>query len=105
MNDPVPLPAAPRVSFVVGRLFVLHTTPRSVTLAPPSDDTFPPAFAVVFVISVIGVVVTPGRSGAPGSPVGAVFVKICRLYLPMLTAAVPPDTTICVGPMFPKSDW
>jgi hypothetical protein len=60
VNAPVPVPLVVLLSAVVGSAEVLQQTPRAVTLAPPSEVTFPPPDAVVEVIDVIVAVVTVG---------------------------------------------
>ena len=59
---PVPVPPVSFVSAVVGFAEVLQHIPRSVTVAPPSDVTLPPAEAVVEVMEVAAVVVTNGTN-------------------------------------------
>jgi hypothetical protein len=62
VNDPVPPPLVVFVeSATVGPLEVLHTTPLTVTIPPPSEETLPPEIADVEFIELIGVVVTIGR--------------------------------------------
>ena len=62
-NDPVPVPSVVLVdSSTVGLALVLHTTPRAVTDAPPSDVTFPPPEAPVEVMEPAVVVVTEGAA-------------------------------------------
>ena len=63
MNIPVPLPSVVWLLAVVGFEEVFQQTPLTVTVAPPSDVTFPPLVAVVWVIFVTAVVVTVGRTG------------------------------------------
>jgi hypothetical protein len=48
------------VNEIVGFVLVDHTTPLFVMDDPPSDVMFPPALAVVEVISVTSMVVTTG---------------------------------------------
>ena len=50
------------MSAVVGPEEVDQQTPLAVTVAPPSEVTFPPLVAVVWVIFVTAVVVTVGRT-------------------------------------------
>ena len=58
---PPPVPSVVNVELaVVGFADVLQHTPRAVTVAPPSEVTFPPLVAVVEVIAVTTVVVTIG---------------------------------------------
>ena len=57
---PVPLPSVVLLSEVVGLADVLQQTPRAVTVAPPSDVTFPPLDALFVVIKETVVVVTVG---------------------------------------------
>ena len=57
----VPLPPTTLLFPTVGFSDMPYTTPRSVTSAPPSDVTFPPATAVVSVIWVTTLVVTTGK--------------------------------------------
>ncbi len=45
---------------MVGEEDVLQQTPLAVTVAPPSEVTFPPPVAVVWVMLVIELVVTVG---------------------------------------------
>ena len=57
---PVPVLSVVLLSDVVGLVDVLQHTPRVVTVAPPSDVTFPPLEAVEVVIDDDAVVVTVG---------------------------------------------
>jgi hypothetical protein len=50
-------------SAVVGFAAVLHTTPRAVSVPPPSSVTLPPALAAIELMPLAAVVVTTGRSG------------------------------------------
>ena len=59
-NTPVPVPSDVLVSAVVGWALVLQQTPLSVTTAPPSDVTFPPPVAELYVILVTREVVIVG---------------------------------------------
>jgi hypothetical protein len=61
---PVPLEVIPILLVIVGVCEVLHTTPRAVTAAPPSEVILPPVVAVVAVILVILFVVIVGIVGA-----------------------------------------
>ena len=54
---PVPLDVMPLLVSTVGFWEVLHTTPRAVTGAPPSEVMFPPLTAVVAVMLVTALVV------------------------------------------------
>lgn len=56
INTPVPVPSMVFEFAVVGFEDVFQQTPRIVTVAPPSDVTFPPLFAVLAVIPVAVVV-------------------------------------------------
>ena len=58
---PVPLPLVVWLFAVVGLDEVLQHTPLALTVAPPSDVTFPPLVAVVWVIEEMTVVVTVGK--------------------------------------------
>ena len=60
-NTPVPLPSVVWLSAVVGLELKLQQTPLAVTDAPPSEVTFPPLVAVVWVMFVTVVVVTVGK--------------------------------------------
>ena len=63
IKTPVPLPSVVWLSAVVGFGFVPQHTPRKITVAPPSDVTFPPLVAVVGHMFVTAVVVTVGSIG------------------------------------------
>ena len=54
---PVPLDVIPLLVSTVGFWLVLHTTPRAVTGAPPSEVMLPPLTADVAVMPVTPVVV------------------------------------------------
>ena len=58
----IPIPEAFEVVEldIVGPVVVLQQTPRAVTVAPPSEVTFPPEEAVDVVIADVEVVVTVG---------------------------------------------
>ena len=58
---PVPVPSLVLLLAVVGFWLVLQQTPRAVTVAPPSEVTFPPLVAVVWVIFEAAVVEITGR--------------------------------------------
>ena len=60
-NTPVPLPSVVWLSAIVGLELILQHTPLAVTVAPPSDVTFPPLVAVVVVMFVTVVVVKVGK--------------------------------------------
>jgi len=57
---PVPVPSEVLELVMVGFVEVLQQTPREVTIAPPSLDTFPPHDAVVVVMAEIAVVDSTG---------------------------------------------
>ena len=57
---PVPVPLATLLFAVVGLVEVCQTIPLSVTVAPPSEVTFPPKSAEAVVINACAVVVTVG---------------------------------------------
>ena len=57
---PVPVPSEVWLLLVVGLADVLQQTPRAVTVAPPSELTFPPLDALIDVKSDTAVVVTVG---------------------------------------------
>ena len=57
---PVPLPLVVLLLFIVGLGEVLQHTPRAVTVAPPSEVTFPPHTALFGVIEVTFAVVILG---------------------------------------------
>ena len=57
---PVPVPSEVFVFEIVGPVEVFQQTPRAVTVAPPSEVTFPPLVAVVVPTDVAFVVVTVG---------------------------------------------
>jgi hypothetical protein len=59
-KDPVPLPSVVKLLAVVGFDEVDQQTPRTVTVAPPSEVTLPPEVAEVCVIFEIEAVVTVG---------------------------------------------
>jgi hypothetical protein len=59
---PVPLPSVVVLLAVVGFCDVLQHTPRTVTVAPPDEVTFPPDVAPLDVMFVTVVVVTVGGS-------------------------------------------
>jgi hypothetical protein len=61
---PVPEPSAVLLFAVVGLGFRLQHTPRAVTLAPPSEDTFPPLVAVIRRMFEAAVVEIIGGTGA-----------------------------------------
>lgn len=61
-NTPVPAPSEVLASAIVGLTVILQHTPRSVTTAPPSPETFPPLVALVDVVAEIVVVVTIGTT-------------------------------------------
>jgi hypothetical protein len=61
LYDPVPLPDVFFAFEVVGFCYVLYTTPRSVTVYPPSEVTLPPTVAEVYETSVTDVVDTIGK--------------------------------------------
>ena len=58
--EPRPLPSLVAAFAKVGRGEVLYTTPRAVTVAPPSLVTLPPVIAEVPVMLLAGVVDTTG---------------------------------------------
>jgi len=60
-NTPVPYPSVVLLSAIVGLGVVLQQTPLAATVAPPSDVTFPPLSAVVWVMFVTVVVVKVGK--------------------------------------------
>ena len=65
VNGPLPLPSLVFVlRAVVGLGLVLQHTPRTLTLAPPSEVIFPPLEALFCVILLILDVVTVGTVGA-----------------------------------------
>jgi hypothetical protein len=55
---------------------VLQHTPLAVTVAPPSEITFPPLVAVVCVISVTGDVDTVGAVGVAAGSIAKVYVSL-----------------------------
>jgi hypothetical protein len=57
---PVPVPSVVLLLEVVGLAEVPQQTPLSMTVAPPSEVTFPPLVAVVDVVAVVVPVVTVG---------------------------------------------
>jgi hypothetical protein len=57
---PLPFPSKVLLLEIFGLGEVLQQTPLSVTVAPPSDVTFPPLVAVVWVVLEIEEVVTVG---------------------------------------------
>jgi len=57
---PAPDPSVVLLLLVVGLVEVLQHTPLAVTEAPPSEVTFPPLVAVVWVMVETAVVVTVG---------------------------------------------
>jgi hypothetical protein len=59
LPEPVPLVVLVFIE-IVGLGLVDHTTPLAVTTEPQSPITIPPLFAVVEVISLLGIVVTIG---------------------------------------------
>ena len=61
---PVPVPSVVWFPVATGLEVVAQHTPRAVTVAPPSDVTFPPEEAVVARIDVGVVVVTVGKVAA-----------------------------------------
>lgn len=56
INIPIPVPSVVLKFIVVGFGEVLQQTPRAITLAPPSEVTFPPLMAVDVVMLVMTVV-------------------------------------------------
>ena len=60
LNEPEPVPLLVLFPFMVGLGEVLQHTPRSVTVALPSDVTLPPHTNEVGVIEVMVLVVTVG---------------------------------------------
>ena len=58
---PVPLPSVVWLPLMVGFCDVLQHTPRAVTVAPPSEVTFPPQVAEVLVTLLAVLVVTVGN--------------------------------------------
>ena len=70
LKTPVPLPFCTLLSAVVGPVEVFQTMPRSDTLAPPSEVTFPPRVALVAVTALWAAVVTVGAvaTGPVGTP-------------------------------------
>ena len=59
---PVPLPLVVWLLLTVGFCEVLQHTPRAVTVAPPSEVTFPPHVADVAVILLTVLVVNVGAT-------------------------------------------
>ena len=63
MKLPVPVPLIVFVlKVIVGIELVDHTTPRSVTVAPPSDVMLPPVLELLTVISLNEVVEIVGKT-------------------------------------------
>ena len=60
VNDPVPVPSAVWLSDIVGSGEVLQQIPLAVTVASPSEVTFPPLAAEFADMEYTGVVVTVG---------------------------------------------
>ena len=61
VKAPVPVPSLDLVErLMVGLDAVPHTTPRAVTAAPPSEETFPPLLAVVAAMLLTVVVLRVG---------------------------------------------
>ena len=64
VNTPAPVPSVVFVlKLALGFVDVLHTTPRAVTVLPPSVVTLPPLVAELVVIAETVVVVTVGGPG------------------------------------------
>jgi hypothetical protein len=63
---PVPVPSVVLLLAVVGLEEVPQHTPLAVTVAPPSEVTFPPLVAVVDDVAVVVPVVTVGGTAAAG---------------------------------------
>jgi hypothetical protein len=61
---PVPVPSVVQLLLVAGLDDVAQHTPLAVTIAPPSEVTFPPPEAVTDVMFVTEVVVTVGACAA-----------------------------------------
>jgi hypothetical protein len=57
VNIPIPVPSNVLLSAIVGLVAVLQHTPRTLTVAPPSEVILPPLVAVVPVMAVAAVVV------------------------------------------------
>jgi hypothetical protein len=77
-NAPVPVPSLVREFAVVGFDAVDQHTPRTDTVAPPSEVTFPPLVAVVIVMFDAAVVATASGAtkmltSAASSPLLALF--------------------------------
>ena len=71
---PVPLPSVVLKDVVVGFSLVDQQTPRDDTVAPPSEETTPPHFAELTVISLKEEVVTCGAVAVVGFSLGASFL-------------------------------
>ena len=61
-KPPFPVPSVVGLLDIVGLGEVLQQTPRAVTVAPPSEVTFPPLDAVVVPVPVVVLVVTVGMT-------------------------------------------
>ena len=65
------------VKEIVGLVLVDHTTPLKVTVAPPSELTFPPVVAVVAVMELADRVIIVGRN------TGVLVVKVISFPYPV----------------------
>jgi hypothetical protein len=75
---PVPDPSLVFVvKEIVGLVLVDHTTPLKVTVAPPSELTFPPVVAVVAVMELADRVIIVGRN------TGVLVVKVISFPYPV----------------------
>ena len=81
-----PAAAVSLLSAVVGLVFVLQTTPRSVTGVAPSSVTLPPPLALPAVTLPGSVVVTIGRLGSSRRPTVPLSWKGLMLELVSLVA-------------------
>ena len=68
LNAPVPVPICVLLSLIVTPLDVLYTTPRFVTVSPPSAVTLPPSTAELAATELSPSVVTVGAEAAGGVP-------------------------------------
>ena len=65
------------VKEIVGLVLVDHTTPLKVTVAPPSELTFPPVVAVVVVMELADTVLNVGRT------TGIIVLKVISFPYPV----------------------